>query len=201
MASSKQTPINTRVPQPAKIACEVHSDSGYDSGVEIKTKTHGQKVPAKNTTAKKLVSNRSWHLSDKFTWYKGSKDRTDSSLEDPYDQFHHSGRSLPRAPNAPDQIGNSLDKGRVESDFYIKGHPERRNPLADIYQIQADYEESIVWQPVEKAKPATDLNFKESEVIQEEDEPTNSRTDFNAFKKNKRRNKMKDMSRERNSGF
>jgi hypothetical protein len=201
MPSSTQTPLTTLVPRSAKFAYDAHSDSGYDSGVEIKTKIHGQKPRAKKPAAKKLVSRCSWQLSDNFNWYSGPKDRADNSLEDPYDEFHHSGRSIPRAPNTTDERGHSLDRGCVESDFYIKGHSERRNPLADIYQIQADYEESIRWQPVENTKPVGAFKYKESEVVEEEDEVTTGGTDFIAFKKTKRRNKMKDLSRERNTGF
>lgn len=200
MPSSKQTPSTTQVSESTKLISDAHYDSGYDTGVEIKSKVHGHKTLAKKAAAKTLVSSRSWQLSDKFNWYNGPKDCADNSLEDPYDGFHHSGRSLPRAPRASDPIGHSLDKGWVESDFYVKGHPERRNPLADIYQIQADYEESIRWQPVEKTNQVGDFKYKETDFVEEEDDVITA-TDPNAFKKTKRRNKVKDMSRERNTGF
>lgn len=154
-------------------------------------------------------------LSDQFKWYDAPADMSDQSLDDPYveSSYSYSGRTILRAADAAENHNEqaySLDRGFVESDFYCRAHPERGNPLADIYQIQAEYEDSIAWEKFKSTGMTCGRVYGygndgiQDGVSGEEGEEIRTGengNDFKTFRLLKTINKKKDMTRERNTGL
>jgi len=159
MALLKQKPVFNWIPQ-AGITHNGgdHLDSSNDPvGAKTKTKidAHDPKKSA-GMAKKKLVCSRAWNPS--------------GPLDNPHMKSSYSPtrRTVPRGPTVPKaQYGQfySLDRGFVESDFYIKSHRERGNPMADIYQIQADYEDSIAFEKFLSGGPKSGNEFDYGNVV------------------------------------
>lgn len=130
------------------------SDSCYgtDAGANSRGSRHNLagrgvlKVPTSKYAVKKLVPGRRWQLSDKFTWYKAFNNPANHSIDDHYEDSHRSNGIVRHGPQLAEDEGTSLDAGFVEADFYHNRHPQHRNPLADIYSIEKDHVDTLVFQ-------------------------------------------------------